>query len=133
MRHGVKGRILSRPPNQRTALRRILLSQLFEHGKIRTTVAKAKAIRGEAEKMITIAKNGIKAVQADETAVGKLKQFHAHQLLEARLDGRPIVRKIFDDIAPRYLERKGGYTRITRIGLRKGDASQMVMLELVEE
>ncbi len=137
MRHGVKGRILSRPSDERIALRRILLTQLFEHGKIRTTIAKAKAVRSEAEKMITIAKRGIKSAQAegDDAAklAGKLKQFHARQVLEGRLDGKKIVKKMFDDIAPRYLERKGGYTRILKLGARHGDNSQMVMLELVEE
>lgn len=133
MRHGVKGRTLSRPMDERKALRRTLLTQLFEHGKIRTTIAKAKFVRGDAEKMITIAKRGLKATtQGDETA-GKLKKFHAHQILEGRLNGKAIVKKLFDDIAPRYVERKGGYTRVTRIGLRAGDASEMVLLELVED
>ena len=137
MRHQIRGRILSRPADERAALRRILLSQLFEHGRINTTAAKAKAVRSEAEKMITLAKRGIKAAQAegDEAAMqaGRLKQAHARQLLKGRLFGDHIVRKIFEEIAPRYAERKGGYTRIVRTGLREGDASKMVILELVEE
>jgi len=138
MRHQVRGRILGRPSDERIALRRILLSQLFEHGRINTTEAKAKAIRSEAEKMITIAKRGLKAAQAtdgDETAekAGKVKQANARKLLKGRLYGDKVVRKIFDEIAPRYAERKGGYTRIVRTGLREGDASKMVILELVEE
>lgn len=132
MRHGVHGRILGRPSNERIALRRILLTQLFEHGKITTTEAKAKAVRGEAEKMITIAKRGLKAGEAED-AGGKAQQAHARQLLKGRLDGDKIVRKIFEDIAPRYAERKGGYTRLLKLNPRVGDAAKMVILELVEE
>ena len=123
MRHQVRGRIL--------------LTQLFEHGKIKTTEAKAKAIRAEAEKMITMAKRGIKAAVdsagGENERTGKLKQAHARQMLEGRLNGNKIVRKIFEEIAPRYTERKGGYTRLIKLGLRKGDASRIVLLELVEE
>ncbi|MBI3240750.1 MAG: 50S ribosomal protein L17 [Chloroflexi bacterium] len=137
MKHRVHGRILSRPSDERIALRRILLSQLFDLGKITTTEAKAKAIRGEAEKMITVAKRGLKAgaVEGDEAAVkaGKVKQANARQLLKGRLDGDKIVRKIFEEIAPRYAERKGGYTRLLKLGPRNGDAAPMVILELVEE
>ncbi len=137
MKHQVRGRILGRPSDERIALRRILLTQLFEHGKIKTTEAKAKAIRAEAEKMITMAKRGIKAAVdsagGENERTGKLKQAHARQMLEGRLNGNKIVRKIFEDIAPRYAERKGGYTRLIKLGLRKGDASRIVMLELVEE
>ena len=137
MKHGVHGRILGRPAHERTALRRILMTELFDHGRITTTEAKAKAIRGEAEKMITIAKRGLKAVktaegESGETA-GRLKQANARKLLEGRLDGNKVVRKLFEEIAPRYEERKGGYTRILKLGPRKGDAAEMVILELVEE
>lgn len=136
MRHQVQGRILGRPSDERIALRRILLTQLFEHGRITTTEAKAKAVRGEAEKMITLAKRGIKAAQAegDEAQkAGKLKQANARQMLKGRLNGDKIVRKIFEEIAPRYAERKGGYTRMLKLGPRRGDAAAMVVLELVEE
>lgn len=137
MKHGVRGRILGRPAHERTALRRILMTELFDHGRITTTEAKAKAIRGEAEKMISIAKRGLKAVktaegEAGETA-GRLKQANARKLLEGRLDGNKVVRKLFEEIAPRYEERKGGYTRILKLGPRKGDAAEMVILELIEE
>jgi large subunit ribosomal protein L17 len=135
MRHGVQGRILGRPSDQRLALRRNLITELFDHGRITTTAAKAKAVRGEAEKMITIAKRGLKAAQAEGEGqkAGRLKQAHARQLLEGRLFGDKVARKVFEEIAPRYLERKGGYTRIVRLGRRVGDASEMVILELVEE
>ena len=137
MRHQVRGRILGRPSDERIALRRILLSQLFEHGRINTTEAKAKAIRSEAEKMISIAKRGLQAAQVEgdekEQRTGKVKQANARKLLKGRLFGEAVVRKVFDEIAPRYAERQGGYTRIVRTGLRGGDASKMVILELVEE
>lgn len=136
MRHRVKGRILGRPSDQRIALRRILLSQLFQHGRIQTTEAKAKAVRGEAEKMITIAKRGLKAAEQvgdEDNRAGLLKKVQARQLLRGRLNGDAVVSKIFDEIAPRYAERKGGYTRLLKLGPRQGDASKMVVLELVEE
>ena len=135
MNHGVRGRILGRPTHERNALRRNLITELFDHGRITTTEAKAKAVRGEAEKMITIAKRGLKAGQAEEDGqpAGRLKQAHARQLLEGRLHGDKVVRKVFEEIAPRYAERKGGYTRLVKIGARKGDAAKMVILELVEE
>jgi len=137
MKHRVTGRILGRPSDERIALRRNLLTELFDHGRITTTEAKAKAVRGEAEKMITLAKRGIKAAKTseDEAAekAGRLKQANARHMLEGRLNGNKVVRKIFEEIAPRYEERKGGYTRIVKIGQRKGDAAAMVILELVEE
>jgi large subunit ribosomal protein L17 len=137
MKHGIKGRILGRPSHERTALRRILMTELFDHGRIKTTEAKAKAMRGEAEKMISIAKRSIKlakSAEGDEAqAAGRLRQANARKLLEGRLDGAKVVRKLFEEIAPRYEERKGGYTRILKLGPRKGDAAPMVILELVEE
>lgn len=138
MKHRISGRILGRPSDERIALRRNLITELFDHGRIQTTEAKAKAIRGEAEKMITLAKRGIQAVKNaegdDAERAGKLRQDSARRLLEGRLHGDKVVRKVFEEIAPRYLERPGGYTRILKLDqLRKGDASRMVILELVEE
>ncbi len=137
MKHQVRGRILGRPTHERIALRRILMTELFDHGRIQTTEAKAKAIRGEAEKMISIAKRSLKAVKSAEgeeaEKAGKLKQANARKLLEGRLDGAKVVRKLFEEIAPRYEERKGGYTRILKLGPRKGDNAPLVILELVEE
>lgn len=137
MKHKVNGRILGRPTHERIALRRILMTELFDHGRIQTTEAKAKAVRGEAEKMISIAKRSLKGVksaegEAAETA-SKLRQANARKLLEGRLDGAKVVRKLFEEIAPRFEERNGGYTRILKLGPRKGDNAPMVILELVEE
>ncbi len=124
MRHRVAGRKLGRSTGQRTALRRTLITEFFRHERIRTTRAKADAIRGAAERLITTAKRG--------NAAGELKAVHARRLAAARLNDPEVVKKLFDDIAPRYADRPGGYTRIVRLGSRPGDAAEMVLLELVE-
>lgn len=125
MRHKVAGKKLGRQVGPRTALRRILVNQLIEFERIRTTRAKAEAIRNQAEKLITLAKRGNAA-----TEVGK--KVHARRLAASRLNRPTMVKKLFDDIAPRYAERRGGYTRVTKLGQRDGDRADMVLLELVE-
>ncbi len=125
MRHKVAGKKLGRQVGPRTALRRILVNQLIEHERIRTTRAKAEAIRNQAEKLITLAKRGNAATDAG-------KKVHARRLAASRLNRPTMVKKLFDDIAPRYAERKGGYTRVTKLGQRDGDRADMVLLELVE-
>jgi len=137
MRHRVAGKKLNRSSGQRKALRRNLVTALFYYERIETTEAKARAIRGQAEKLITLAKRGLVAEQ-EEPARG----VHARRLAAGRLnrwmtepDGTvvDILEKLFKDIAPRYMNRPGGYTRIYKLGPRKGDAAPMVLLELVEE
>jgi len=126
MRHKVAGKKLNRSTAQRGALRRTMLKQLIEHERIRTTRAKAEFIRRPAEKLITIAK------RAHDTEPEK--QVHARRLAAARLDNdKQIVKKLFDDIAPRYLDREGGYTRMIKLGPRRSDSADMVILEFVEE
>lgn len=125
MRHHVAGKKLSRSKDQRIALRRTLVKQLFEHERIETTVAKAAAIRGQAERLITLAKRSSAADDA-----GKV---HARRLAMARMGSSEMVRKLFDDIAPRFAARPGGYTRVNKLGKRLGDAAEMVLLELVED
>jgi large subunit ribosomal protein L17 len=125
MRHRVAGKKLGRQKDERAALRRILIKQLFEHERIRTTRAKAEAIRGQAERLITLAKRGNEA--------GEASMVHARRLAAARLADPDTVRKLFDDIAPRYANRLGGYTRMLKLGPRLGDSAEMVLLELVEE
>jgi large subunit ribosomal protein L17 len=125
MRHKIAGKKLSRSKDQRAALRRIMVKQLFEHERIRTTRAKAEAVRGHAEKLITLAKRGNAAEGAQAV--------HVRRLAVARLADKEIVSKLFDDIAPRFENRQGGYTRMTKLGPRQGDSSEMVILELVEE
>jgi large subunit ribosomal protein L17 len=125
MRHQVSGYTLGRTTGARNALRRTLIKQFFTHERIRTTKAKAAAIRGEAERLITIARN---SADKDETA-----KVNARRLVSARLGGNEVTKRLFDEIAPRFATRPGGYTRVLKLGPRQGDAADMVILELVEE
>lgn len=125
MRHRVAGYRLSRSKDQRIGLRRTMINQFFEHERMQTTRAKAMAIRGEAEKMITIARNSANGSDIDKV--------NARRLVAARLDNPEMVKKLFDDIAPRFANRPGGYTRMFKLGPRMGDSAEMVLLELVEE
>ncbi len=124
MRHRVAGKKLGRSTGHRRSLRRTLMNQLFQHERITTTRAKAEAIRGEAEKLITLAKRS-----ADGDAA---RGVHARRIAQARLNNRDIVQKLFDTLAPRYAERPGGYPRVYKLGPRNGDAAEMVLLELVD-
>lgn len=124
MRHGVAGRSLNREKDARSALRKLLVNQLLKHERIQTTEAKAKAIRGQAERLITLAKHG--------NAAGEARMVAARRLAIARLGDPEMVKKLFDDIAPRYASRNGGYTRILKLGMRQGDAARMALIELVE-
>lgn len=123
MRHQIAGRILGRDAGHRKALFRNLVRELYLHGRIVTTEAKARAIRAEAEKIITKAKRGL---AADGNRV------HAQRLIVSYLNDKTIVKKLFDEIAPRYTNRPGGYTRMIKIGKRQGDAADMAVIELVE-
>jgi large subunit ribosomal protein L17 len=125
MRHNVAGKKLGRDKDARVALRQNLVKQLFEHNRIRTTRTKAEAVRGQAERLITLAKRGNKA--------GDAQMVHARRLAAARLSDAEIVKKLFDDIAPRFENTNGGYTRVVKLGPRLGDAAEMVILELVED
>ncbi len=124
MRHRVAGVKLSRGKDERSSLRRTLVAQLFEHERIRTTRAKAQAVRSQAERLISLAKRG--------NAAGETGIVHARRLAAARMSNPEMVKKLFDDIAPRFENRAGGYTRIVKLGPRQGDAADMVLLELVE-
>lgn len=125
MRHSVAGYKLGRTTSSRIALRRNLIKQLFTHERIQTTKAKAAAIRGDAERLITLAKNS-----ANATADQKV---HARRVAISKLGDNQIIARLFDEIAPRFASRNGGYTRVTKLGPRLGDAAEMVVLELVEE
>ena len=116
MRHRKKGRNLSRSPSHRKALLRNMAMSLFQHERITTTTARAKELRPYAERLITLAKRG---------------DLHARRLAARRIADRDVLGKLFDDIAPRYSERPGGYTRILKLGNRKGDAAEMALIELV--
>ncbi len=123
MRHRIAGRILSRDAGHRKALFRNLVRELYLHGRIITTEAKARAIRADAEKLITKAKNGLSDANA---------RVHASRQLVAYLNDKTITKKVFDEIAPRFASRNGGYTRMIKIGKRHGDAAEMAIIELVE-
>ena len=125
MRHKLAGKHLGRNVGQRNALRRTLITQFFQHERITTTRAKAEAIRGAAEHMITQAKRAI--AHEDPNRV-----IHVRRLLNGRLDDPEISKKVFEVLAPRYAERPGGYTRMFKLGPRQGDSAQMVLLELVD-
>lgn len=125
MRHRVKGKRLNRDSGHRKALRLNLARALFEKGRITTTRAKADYVRGHAERIITLAKRGLR--KAEESGND------ARRIVASRMNNdRVIVQKIFDELAPRYSERPGGYTRIYKLGPRKGDNAPMVILELVD-
>ncbi|MHB8806072.1 MAG: 50S ribosomal protein L17 [Anaerolineaceae bacterium] len=124
MRHQVAGKKLNRNSGNRKALRSTLIKQLFTHDKIKTTRAKAQAIRGEAEKLITVAKNSSKGSEIDKV--------NARRLAASKLNNAAAVKRLFDNIAPRFEDRNGGYTRVIKLGPRKGDDAEMVLLELVE-
>ena len=125
MRHQVSGYKLNRTSSARIALRRTLIKQFFTHERIKTTRAKAAAIRGEAERLITIARN---SADKDENA-----KVTARRIVTSRLGSNDVTKRLFDEIAPRFATRPGGYTRVLKLGPRLGDAAQMVILELVEE
>ena len=125
MRHSVSGYRLGRTSGARLALRRNLIKQFFTHERIQTTRAKASAIRGEAERMITIARNSANASDAEKVS--------ARRLVASKLGDNQVIKRLFDEIAPRFANRPGGYTRVLKLGPRMGDSAEMVILELVEE
>ena len=117
MRHRRAGKKLGRDSAHRRALYSNLAGALIEHGRIKTTQAKAKAVKPFAEQMITLGKRG---------------DLHARRLALAELRSQDVVHLLFADVAPRFAERAGGYTRIVKLGPRLGDAAEMVYLELVD-
>jgi len=117
MRHKVVGRKLGRSSGHRRALYRNLVTDLLGYGKITTTEAKAKEVRGLAEKMITLAKAG---------------DLNSRRQALAFILDKKVTEKVFAELAPKYAERPGGYTRIIKLGPRLGDGAAMVRLELVE-
>lgn len=123
MRHKVAGRHLGRDAAHRKALFSNLVRSLYINERIVTTEAKARSIRADAEKLITKAKHGL--------AEGG-NRVHAQRQVVAYLHDQTVAKKLFDEIAPRYTTRPGGYTRMLKLGKRQGDAADMVILELVD-
>ena len=117
MRHQKKGRKLGRDSAHRKALYSNLAGALIEHGRIRTTEAKAKEVRPIVEKMITLGKRG---------------DLHAHRQAVAFLRSKSVAHLLFSEVAPRFADRPGGYTRVVKLGPRQGDSAPMAYLELVD-
>ena len=117
MRHRKKGRTLSRTASHKKATMRNMATSLFRHERIETTTAKAKELRPFAERLITLGKRG---------------DLHARRLAGRLIADRQVLGKLFDDIGPRFSERPGGYTRILKLGNRRGDAAEMALIELVD-
>lgn len=164
MRHRKSGRHLKRSSSHRRALFRNLITDLFFYERIKTTEAKAKAIRGQAEKLITLAKRGqvetlvslaqegqrerlsalsrphhadrliALAEEGDDEeleATARQLALHAQRQVTRTIGDREVSQKLFDELAPRFMDRPGGYTRIVKLGPRLGDAAPMVIVELV--
>jgi large subunit ribosomal protein L17 len=165
MRHGKAGRHLKRSSGHRRALYRTLMTELFRNERIKTTEAKARAIRPLAEKLVTKARKArpervidlakqrdvvklsawfnakrahqlIELVdQSDEDALEKMAQqvaLHARRQVLATLTDKDVAHRLVEEIAPRFEDRPGGYTRMFKLGMRQGDAAKMALLELVE-
>lgn len=117
MRHRKKGRQLNRTAEHRSMMLRNMATSLFKHGRIETTVAKAKELRQYAEPLITKAKRG---------------DLHARRTVARKIHDRDALGLLFDELGPRYAERPGGYTRVIKVGHRSGDAADLAIIELVE-
>jgi len=118
VRHGVSGRKLNRTTSHRSAMFRNMVTSLLQHERIYTTLPKAKELRRWADWMITLGKRG---------------DLHARRQALATIREKSTVHKLFEELAPRYQNRHGGYTRIVKVGFRRGDASPMSMIELIAE
>ena len=117
MRHRKRGNPLSRTASHRRATLRNLATALLRHERIRTTHAKAKELRPYVERLITLGRRG---------------DLHARRQAGRKISDRAVLQKLFDDVGPRFAQRPGGYTRILRLGFRKGDAADMALIELVD-
>ncbi len=117
MRHGMVSRRFDRPTSARLMMFRNLVTEILDHEKIKTTEPKAKAVRGMAEKMITLAKSG---------------DLNSRRQALSFITDKKVTDKLFKELGPRYAERNGGYTRIVKIGMRPGDGAAMVQIELVK-
>ena len=117
MRHGIESRRFDRPLGARQLMFRNLVTEILDHEKIKTTEPKAKAVQGMAEKMITLSKTG---------------GLHARRQAMSFLTNKKVADKLFAQLATRYADRRGGYTRITKLGMRMGDGAAMVQIELVK-
>ncbi len=118
MRHGKRGRKLGRTASHKKAMLNNMATSLFANGKVRTTLPKAKELRGVAERLISFAKRG---------------DLHARRQVLRRIQNKVVLTKLFEEIGPSYAERGGGYTRILKLGPRRGDSSELCLIELVSD
>jgi len=118
MRHRVEGRNFGRETDQLRLMMRNLVKSMIEHGRITTTLPKAKELRGYVDRVVTY---------------GKANTVHSRRLAYSVLGDRDLVKKLFDEIAPAFATRPGGYTRVLKAGFRKGDSAPMAIIEFVED
>ena len=116
MRHGKRGRKLGRTASHKKAMLNNMATSLFANGKVRTTLPKAKELRGVAERLISFAKRG---------------DLHARRQVLRRIQNKVVLTKLFEEIGPSFADRSGGYTRIFKLGSRRGDSSELCLIELV--
>ena len=129
--HMIRGRQLSRDTDHRKAMRRNLVQSLFEHGKVRTTLPKAREVRAMAEKMITLARAG--TVNSRRRVISMIQDRRLVDK-EQEFTGQTVVQKLFSEIAPKFADRQGGYTRIIKLSdYRIGDGGSLVLLQLLTE
>jgi large subunit ribosomal protein L17 len=141
MRHRVHGRRLSRDSGHRRALRRNLIADLFTHEQVLTTEAKARMLRPAAERVITVAKRGLSKgaddpaalLHARRVASKRIARYHTFEDDDGYRTEVDVLKKLFDELAPRYADRPGGYTRLVKIGKRPGDNADMAVLMLIDE
>ena len=118
MRHGKRGRKLNRTASHKKAMLNNMATSLFDNGKVRTTLPKAKELRGVAERLISFAKRG---------------DLHARRQVLRRIQNKVVLTKLFEEIGPSFADRGGGYTRILKLGPRRGDSSELCLIELVSD
>jgi large subunit ribosomal protein L17 len=118
MRHGKRGRKLGRTASHKKAMLNNMATSLFANGKVRTTLPKAKELRGVAERLISFAKRG---------------DLHARRQVLRRIQNKVVLTKLFEEIGPSFAHRSGGYTRIFKLGPRRGDSSELCLIELVAD
>lgn len=141
MRHRVSGRRLGRDTAHRKALRKNMIAELLTHEQILTTEAKARMLRPATEKIITLAKRGLARGESDPAQTVHARRLAAARIARYRLvedesgevEEVDVIQKLFDELAPRYADRPGGYTRVVKIGKRSGDNADMAMIMLVDE
>ncbi|MFA7626572.1 MAG: 50S ribosomal protein L17 [Candidatus Kapaibacterium sp.] len=132
MRHLVSGRKLKRTSSHRKALLANLATELFRHKRINTTEAKAKELRPYAESLITKAKNALLREKAGTLPSGQSIDVHSRRIVGKHIRVKDVLSELFDSIAPSVIERNGGYTRVVKTGIRRGDAARTAIIELVD-